>query len=156
MISRRRSREFLLQSLYARTELGLQFDREVFQEAFFSGENAFEMEQVYLDKLESDIIQHEEKLLAIIAILAPKFDLGTLPVIHILILMIALAELLYNKDLDIPESVTINEAIELAKKFSDDHGRVFINGALSTFLKDREKIQGESLGGTFRVFKMNP
>jgi N utilization substance protein B len=57
------------------------------------------------------------------------------------------------KEYDIPEAVAVNEAIELAKKFSDDHGRVFINGALSTFLKDREKIQREAKTVTFRVFQ---
>lgn len=43
-----------------------------------------------------------------------------MPLLHILILMIALTEILYVSDLEIPESVSVNEAIELAKKFSDD------------------------------------
>jgi N utilization substance protein B len=37
------------------------------------------------------------------------------------------AEMLY---LDIPQKVAINEAIELAKRYSDDEGYRFINGVL--------------------------
>jgi transcription termination factor NusB len=46
----------------------------------------------------------------------------------------------------------VNEAIELAKRFSDDQGKGFINGALSTFLKDRDKIMADAKEGTFKVF----
>ena len=62
-----------------------------------------------------------------ISLLAPKFELPTIPVMHILILMIALTEILYAKELEIPEAVSVNEAVELAKTFSDDQGRMFIN-----------------------------
>jgi transcription termination factor NusB len=46
----------------------------------------------------------------------------------------------------------VNEAIELAKRFSDDQGKGFINGALSTFLKDRDKAMTDAKEGTFKVF----
>ena len=46
----------------------------------------------------------------------------------------------------------MNEAIELAKRFSDDQGKGFINGALSTFLKDRDKAMKDAREGTFKVF----
>jgi transcription antitermination protein NusB len=67
-------------------------------------------------------------------------------------LMIALTEILYAKNLDIPEAVAVNEAIELAKRFSDDHGRIFINGALSTFLKERDAVILGTKPVDFRVF----
>ena len=43
------------------------------------------------------------------------------------ILRLAVAEILF---LDIPEKVAINEAVELAKRYSDDDGYRFINGVL--------------------------
>jgi len=43
------------------------------------------------------------------------------------ILKMAVAEILY---LEIPEKVAINEAVELAKMYSDDEGYRFINGVL--------------------------
>lgn len=153
MVSRRRTREYLLQALYARAELGDSYDRATFTESFFQGDTPASFEYSYVDTLEETILSHEVELLSIISHLAPKFDLATMPVLHTLILMIALSEILYTKDLNIPESVSVNEAIELAKRFSDDHGKGFINGTLSTFLKEREKTLAEKKDVKFRVFK---
>ena len=47
------------------------------------------------------------------------------------ILRIAVAEILL---LNIPEKVAINEAVELAKRYSDDDGYRFINGVLRRFV----------------------
>lgn len=155
MNSRRRSREFLLQSLYARAELGASYDRISFTESFFSEENSFKIELQYVDSLEQTILSHEAELIEIISHLAPKFELATIPVIHILILMITLSEILYEEDLNIPDAVAVNEAIELAKRFSDDQWRMFINGALSTFLKDWKIITKWSESIDFRVFSQH-
>lgn len=151
MVSRRSTREFLLQSLYARTQM-TDFDREVFYSSYFSGENTIELDTNYLDLMEWLILDNERKLIDIISLLAPRFELGTLPAIHILILMIALTEMLYWIGESIPQSVSVNEAVELAKKFSDDQGKNFINGALATFLRDREKIVLGAKEWSFKIF----
>ena len=46
------------------------------------------------------------------------------------ILRLAVAEILF---LEVPEKVAINEAVELAKRYSDDDGYRFINGVLRRF-----------------------
>ncbi len=51
------------------------------------------------------------------------------------ILRLAVFEILFMED--IPESVSINEAIELAKKYSSDESASYINGVLSSILKNR-------------------
>jgi N utilization substance protein B len=55
------------------------------------------------------------------------WQLHRLPRIDRDILQIAVAEMLY---LELPQKVAINEAIELAKRYSDDEGYRFINGVL--------------------------
>lgn len=50
------------------------------------------------------------------------------------ILRLGLAELLYRDD--IPYKVTINESIELAKRFGDDKSGSFINGVLDHIVKN--------------------
>lgn len=55
------------------------------------------------------------------------WQLKRLPKIDQDILRLAMAEILY---LDIPQKVAINEAVELAKRYSDDAGYRFINGVL--------------------------
>ncbi len=52
------------------------------------------------------------------------------------ILRLAVAEILF---LDVPEKVAINEAVELAKRYSDDDGYRFINGVLRRFVDHLKK-----------------
>ncbi len=46
------------------------------------------------------------------------------------ILRLAVAEILF---IDVPDKVAINEALELAKRYSDDDGYRFVNGVLRRF-----------------------
>ncbi len=62
------------------------------------------------------------------------------------ILRLGVAELLYRPD--IPYKVTINEAIELAKKFGDEKSGGFINGVLDSVVKT-EKDKNEVLKKKF-------
>jgi transcription antitermination protein NusB len=65
-----------------------------------------------------------------------KWDLNRIAVLDHVILRVAIAEFLYFDD--IPFKVTINEAIELAKRYSTDQSGRFVNGildALSTELQ---------------------
>ena len=49
------------------------------------------------------------------------------------ILRLAVYEILFDDD--IPESVAINEAVELAKKYGQDNSGSFVNGVLAKFVK---------------------
>lgn len=50
------------------------------------------------------------------------------------ILRIAVFELIYMSD--IPSNVTLNEAIEIAKRYSDEQAGSFVNGVLDHLLKE--------------------
>lgn len=54
------------------------------------------------------------------------------------ILRMAVFELLYCPD--IPPSVTINEAIEIAKRFGTEESGSFVNGVLDHIAKDIKKV----------------
>lgn len=150
-LSRRRTRELLLQSFYSRTEMDSGFDRSAFLESFQKPEDNY-LDEVYFNSMEEQILSHQDELTSIIARLAPKFELSTMPVLHILIIMISLTEILYFTLEEIPVSVSINEAIELAKKFSDDHGKAFVNGTLATFMKEREVLTASYPSVDFHLF----
>jgi N utilization substance protein B len=53
------------------------------------------------------------------------------------ILRLAAYELLFNEG--VPEKVCINEALEIAKKFSSDDSSAFINGILDAIIKSGKK-----------------
>lgn len=62
-----------------------------------------------------------------------KWKLERLPKMNLAILKMASYEILFEED--IPNKVTINEAIELAKKYGDDNAPSFINGVLNNLIK---------------------
>lgn len=76
--------------------------------------------------------------MTIIEKLSPKFDFESLPRMHVIILAIAIAEILHRDDID--EKISLNEAIELSKKFSDAPGTKFISGALSSFSREKDEF----------------
>lgn len=55
------------------------------------------------------------------------------------ILRLAFFELMCEPEL--PEKVVLNEAVELAKRYSDDQSYRFVNGVLSSYLKERKQTQ---------------
>ncbi len=96
MISRRQTREYLLQTLYARVNLS-PFDRDIFYGAYFTGGFSLSLDMNYLNTMESHILENEGALIGLISLIAPRFDLETIPTMHILVLMIALTEMIYWK-----------------------------------------------------------
>ncbi|MFS0554076.1 transcription antitermination factor NusB [Brevibacillus sp. 179-C9.3 HS] len=55
------------------------------------------------------------------------------------ILRLAFYEIMFEQDT--PDKVVMNEAIEIAKLFSDEQSHRYINGVLSSFLQSRETQQ---------------
>ncbi|MBO4636965.1 MAG: transcription antitermination factor NusB [Clostridiales bacterium] len=62
-----------------------------------------------------------------------NWKIDRLPKIDKAILEVAFYEILYNDD--VPVSVSINEAVKLAKKYGTDDSSSYINGVLSSFEK---------------------
>mgnify|MGYP003747946369 FL=1 len=61
--------------------------------------------------------------------------------VDLAILRLALYEILFRDD--IPDSVSINEAIELAKKYSTDESGSFVNGVLGKIIREADiKVYG--------------
>ncbi|MBP6921486.1 transcription antitermination protein NusB [Candidatus Gracilibacteria bacterium] len=133
--SRSRTRRFLLQSLYTRVITGISASKEA---AFF--EDAERIEDAYVTLIQDAILEQEGKILSVIYEAAPKYDIKSLPTVNALILMICLAEMLVVCPDDVPPRVSLDEAIELAKRYSDDASKKLINGILNTVIAQREAI----------------
>lgn len=136
---RRNARISVIQALYAEI-FCKNLDISLFRETY-SDENEFHnLDEKYFQILREKILQKSSEFLSVILALAPKFDLEKLPKIHILILMLALTEIENKIELGLDEKMIINEAIEIAKIFSDTAGKNFINGVLGTYIKNRENF----------------
>lgn len=58
--------------------------------------------------------------------------------VSLAILMLAAAEIYYYND--IPLRVSLNEAVELAKKYDDEKAYGFVNGVLNAMIHDSEAV----------------
>ncbi len=77
---------------------------------------------------------HRERLDAAIAGRAQGWTLQRMPVLDLSVLRIAAFELAERPD--VPVAVVIDEAVELAKRFSTDDSSRFVNGVLSALVAE--------------------
>jgi len=119
---------------------GASFDEQAFLSAFFDETNIDSLDVPYFRTMFSGIMEKETELLTIIHKYAPKFDIASMPVGNLLPIMIASYEMLYLTTETIPEKVSINEAIELSKTFSDDTARTMVNGVLNALKNEKTTI----------------
>jgi N utilization substance protein B len=131
-MSRRRAREYALQILFQidLTESGAIHD---LLDDFWKGSKEGRDVQDFANDLVRGTIQHLNSLDEVIRKSAEHWQLGRMAVVDKSILRAAAYELLFRPD--IPPSVTINEAIEIAKKFSTVESASFIHGILDNILK---------------------
>ena len=77
---------------------------------------------------------HVEQLDAAIAARAKGWTLARMPVLDLNVLRLGAFELAHRPD--VPFAVAIDEAVELAKRFSTDDSGKFVNGVLSALVTD--------------------
>ena len=91
-------------------------------------EEASEEERGYMRKKVKDIVAHEEEIDAMINEHTTGWKTGRMNKVDLSVLRLAVYEMLYDDT--IPEKVSVNEAVELAKKFGGNEGPAFVNGVL--------------------------
>jgi len=135
MGTRRRGREILLQLLYqvdftsVTPETALQVYESNFTKKKDSWDFAVEMLKGIIEKL--------DEIDALIERQSENWKLGRMAVIDRNILRLAVYELLYRDD--IPSKATLNEAIELGKKFGSEESGAFINGILDKIYRTTDQ-----------------
>ena len=76
---------------------------------------------------------HRDEVDAVIAANARGWTLKRMPAIDLTVLRIASFELFHRPD--VPTAVVLDEAVELAKRFSTDDSGRFVNGVLASVAK---------------------
>ena len=125
-MKRRLAREYAFKLIY---EQGIQSDKD---SALLIEDTAREQEfspDEYIESVVSGVAAKKEELDALISESAQKWRLERLSMTSLSIMRLAAYEMLYVDD--VPFSVAINEAVELAKKYDHDKAPKFINGILN-------------------------
>jgi len=132
MSRRRKAREIALQTLYAAEVSGAEW-RAVLRENVARRKASGEVVE-YAERLVSDVTEHQADLDARISNRLENWELKRVSVIDRTILRIALSELINCPE--VPTSVIMDEAIEIAQRFSSADAGRFVNGVLDALAKE--------------------
>jgi len=125
---RRKSRELALQILFAMDE-GDKNCRTSMKD-YFKILNAPKNATEFCSTLVSGVLAHKDEIDARIAAISSNWRLDRMSGVDLNLLRIAIFELLYCDD--IPPRVSINEAVDIGKKFGTEKSGAFINGILDS------------------------
>ena len=135
-MSRKTAREVAMKLAFA-SLLGGEDTYEAVLDKSGIGEMPTAEDEAFSKEVIKGIEEHQQDIDDKIDEMAIGWRIDRMPKVDLSILRIAIYEMLYRED--IPASVSINEAVELAKAFGGDRSSAYINGMLGTLAK---KIEG--------------
>jgi transcription antitermination protein NusB len=149
--TRRAARELALNVLYQVDAAGLPFQEAL--DTALESVDLTEMEQKqpeqaaevreYAVALTQGVRDNLDGINSLIKLFSKDWALDRQPAVDRNILRIAMYEMAHVDE--VPELVSINEAVELAKKFSTDESGKFVNGVLAGYLR---RLKQEDTNGS--------
>lgn len=147
-MSRRLAREYAIQFLYS-TDFNKDENLDEMLDEFFEVKEELDEEKLQ-DSLSTNDIRFAEEIIRgttdklenidrLIQSNITGWTKERIAKVDLAILRLALYEMIFRDD--IPDSVAINEAIELAKKYSTDESSGFVNGVLGKIIRE-ENMKG--------------
>ncbi len=141
-MSRRLAREFVLHMLYTNDFVDadsriLIKDGVEYNYSAFAGEHELYREPLskaqekYISSAVDGVISHMPELDSYIERYSVGWSVGRISIIARCILRLSMFEMLY---MQIPVGASVNEALELCKKYDNEDAAAFINGILGAFV----------------------
>ncbi len=138
-MNRTQARERIMQLLY---QMDIQNDyspeiRERYLNANFQkGDH-----RTYAQQVSGAVADHIDEIDEKLNTISSKWNTRRMAKVDLAIARLALGEIFYMED--IPDAVAINEAVDLAKKYSAEESRRFINGILGQIVKSKNESNSE-------------
>jgi N utilization substance protein B len=141
-MKRRKAREFALQILF---QLDIRKEKPTLTlfKRFWTEFEPDDEVRVFTEEIVKGTFKHMKVINTKILASAKNWSLDRMATVDRNVLRMAAYEILYR--MDIPPSVTINEAIELAKKFGTDESGAFVNGILDNVARMAGKVDAKDL-----------
>jgi transcription antitermination protein NusB len=138
---RHNARIIVLQRLFQRSFPGVDPTQNINQEYsdidLLDADEISNFDEKLALKLFNGVLENYKEIDLIIAEFAPEWPIDKIAKTDLNILRIAIYEAFLTDTT--PMKVAIDEAIELAKEFSNEQSRKFINGVLGTLIKEYQK-----------------
>lgn len=90
-------------------------------------------ELAFVDDVVAGVFSHAEELDTLVDRYAVDWAIGRIARVDLAILRVSVYELLYRRD--VPTGASINEAVELSKRFGGERSYAFVNGILGSVAK---------------------
>ena len=125
-MNRRKARELAFTLLYEAT-----FYEEKDAAALYEEEISLRGAETdaYVENVVTGVRAHQTEIDALIEKYASGWTVRRISRVSLAIMRLCIYEMLYVED--IPYNVSINEAVELCKKFNDEKANAFVNGVLN-------------------------
>ncbi|MCK4352139.1 transcription antitermination factor NusB [candidate division WOR-3 bacterium] len=134
---RRKGRELALEALY-RFEIVKEEPEKILKDIFSRQGIPLQVKE-FVRELVLKTISKIKELDNTISTIAENWELNRIAIIDKNILRAAICEIVYFPD--IPPKVSVNEAIEIAKKYSTENSGKFINGILDKVIKGNKFLK---------------
>ena len=105
-----------------------------FYKNFLAENELIALKDNYLKEVFDSFLLNRDNIDDIIQKSSTSWDIKRIANVDLSILRVAITEILYLSD--IPDKVSINEAIDLAKKYGDENSYKFVNGLLGKIVKN--------------------
>ncbi len=117
----------------------------LYESEFFKDKPVLDLEEIYSENIDvlseygkilfEGAVSQKNELDSIVEKYLKGWTLSRISKVNLAILRLALYEMMNCEN--VPESVVINEAVELAKKYSGAEDSKFVNGILGSFSRSR-------------------
>lgn len=136
-MSRKSAREEVMKLIY-QLIMNKTSSEEVLQDFYENQENELSAEEKeYINSCVTGIQRYEEKIDKYIEEYSKGWKLSRISKVDLAIMRLSIYEMLERKD--VPNASSVNEAVELAKKYSGEKSSAFINGILGNIIKVMDK-----------------
>jgi transcription antitermination protein NusB len=141
-MKRRKAREYALQLLF-QLDIRKEKPSAALFKRFWAEEEPDGEIRTFAEETVKGTIKHLAAINTHILACAKNWSLDRMSAVDRNVLRLAVYEILYS--MDIPPSVSMNEAIELAKKFGTDESAAFVNGILDCVARASGKADAKHL-----------
>lgn len=121
--TREKAMKFLYQIQIQKDDIEEQIDRFIVEYNIKE-----ETDKEYMLDVVHGVIREQQALDQLISRHLKGWTIGRIPKVDLAIIRLSSYEMKFRED--IPNNVSINEAVEMAKKYCDDQSKAFINGVL--------------------------